>query len=215
MSSNLSSDKVTSRISPLPQLIFDYRRFFNYYKNNAKTCENPPIVKYYDEGELYDDEPTSNKYITIDGKNVYITVLPVNFAKGRHVEALLFITPTLVNGELWDVHYHFGIRKNDFTNKNRSLKKINAVYFHKTARYMKDKQHTNCYFFTNQDITNVENIDCLETKNSKISSGDKFPMTGADFAIIREIIQRPFVGERFGGKTRRRKPRRKQTRKRK
>jgi hypothetical protein len=59
-----------------------------------------------------------------------------------------------------------------------------------------------------------QNIKCLES-GSKISSSDKFPMTGPDFAIIQEIIRRPFVGERFGGKTRRRKTSRKQTRKRK
>jgi hypothetical protein len=103
----------------------------------------------------------------------------------------------------------------DFTKEKRDLYNINAVYFHKTSQQFIDKKQTRCYFFTNQDINNVENIECLETKNSKISSGDKFPMTGPDFAIIREIIRRPFVGERFGGKTRRRKTSRKQTRKRK
>ena len=195
-------------------VLFDYNQFFNYYKNNAKTCKNPPILKYY-KNRIPHSKQTSKKYITINGKNVYIIVLPADPSQGRLVDALLFITPTLVNGELWDVHYHFGIR-DDFTKEKRDLYNINAVYFHKTyySTY-KDKEHTNCYFFTNQDITNVENIECLETKNSKISSGDKFPLTGPDFAIIREIIRRPFVGERFGGKTRRRKPSRKQTRKRK
>jgi hypothetical protein len=193
-------------------LIFDYNRFFNYYKNNAKTCKNPPRLKYYKDRVVHSNT-TSKKYITIDGKNVYITVIPADPPQGRLVDALLFITPTLVNGELWDVHYHFGIM-DEFTKEKRDLYNINAVYFHKTSQQFTDKKQTRCYFFTNQDITNVENIECLETKNSKISSSDKFPITGADFAIIREIIQRPFVEKRFGGKTRRRKPRRKQTRKR-
>ena len=116
---------------------------------------------------------------------------------------------------MWDTHYNFAVSSNFFKPSRKIYDKINAIYFHKTTQTPTEKIHTNCYFFTNQDITNVENIECLESERSKISDSDRFPMTGADFAIIREIIQRPFIGERFGGKTRRRKPRRKQTRKRK
>jgi hypothetical protein len=206
----------TSKISNsvvISPLIFDYGVFLNYYKNNVKTSKNPPILKYTNKGGVF-SKPTSNKYIFIGGNKVYISILPANRSPDRIADALLFITPTQVNGELWDVHYHFGVR-DQFTNKNRGVKNINAIYFHKTSQHSTNIKHKNCYFFTNQDITDVENIECLESgTGSRISGNDKFPMTGPDFAIIREIIQRPFLGVRFGGKTRKHTRRRKHTRKR-
>jgi hypothetical protein len=196
-------------------IIFDFGTFYKYYtnKNNVRTSTTPLTLQYYD-NFVVKSKKKSGKFIVINGNNFYIDILPKNVASDRITDAVLFTTPTLINGALWDTHYHFGVRRN-FTKKSRNIhNKINAVYFHKTTQTPTRKLLSNCYFFTNQDITNVENIECLESgTGSRISGNDKFPMTGPDFAIIREIIQRPFLGVRFGGKTRKHMRRRKHTRK--
>jgi len=184
-------------------IIFNYDTFYKYYtnKNNVNRSTDPPTLKYNDDFTVK-SKKKSGKYIFIDGNRLYIDLLPKNLVANRVKDALIFTTPTLINGELWDTHYHFGVRSN-FTKPSRGIhSKINAIYFHKTTQTTTGKKLSNCYFLTDQDITHVENIECLES-SSRMSGNDKFPMTGPDFAIIREIIQRPFLGVRFGGKTRR------------
>ena len=176
--------------------------FYKYYtnKHNVNKSTTPLTLKYHDDFTVK-SKKKSGKYIVIDGNRLYIDILLKNLAANRIKDALIFTTPTLINGELWDTHYHFGVRSN-FTKSSRGIHgKINAIYFHKTTQTPTGKQLSNCYFFTDQDITHVENIECLES-GSRMSSNDKFPMTGSDFAIIQEIIKRPFVGVKFGGKTR-------------
>jgi hypothetical protein len=198
-------------------IIFDFDTFYKYYTNkrNVNISTEPLTLKYYDDFTIKKINKSGN-YIIINGNNLYIDILPKNQSKGRIKNALLFTTPTPINGELWDTHYHFGVRSN-FSKSSRGIRNINAVYFHKTTQTPTGKKLSNCYFLTNQDITNIENIECLESgSGSRISDNDKFPMSGLDFSIIREIIHRPFLGIRFGGKsiyTRRYKQRKTRTRK--
>jgi hypothetical protein len=199
-------------------IIFDFTAFYNYYTNNSNITVGAPFtMKYYHENTIQTANNSGN-YITIDGKKLYISILPPNPAKNRITHALLFSTPETINGVLWDTHYHFAVRSK-FSQPSRGIHNtINVVYFHKTTQTPTTKIPKNCYFLTNQDVTKIENIECLERKDGSLSSKDKFPITGPDFAIIREIIQRPFLGVQFGGKsfnTRKHRHIKKQTRKRK
>lgn len=196
--------------------IFDFTTFYNYYTNNSNITVGAPFTMKYHRKNTIQTAYNSGNYITIDGKKLYISILPPNPVENRITPALLFTTPTTINSVLWDTHYHFAVR-NEFSQRSRGIHNINVVYFHKTTQTSTNKISKNCYFLTNQDVTKIENIECLEKKDGTLSSNE-FPITGPDFAIIREIIQRPFLGVNFGGKslnTRKRRLRKKQTRKRK
>jgi hypothetical protein len=200
--------------------IFDFTTFYNYYTNNSNITVGAPFTMKYHCKNTIRTANNSGKYITIDGKKLYISILPPNPVENRITPALLFTIPTTINGVLWDTHYHFAVR-NEFLGPSPPKGKgkvMDVVYFHKTTQTSTGKTMTNCYFLTNQDITKIENIKCLQRQDGYLSNKDTFPITGPDFAIIREIIQRPFLGVQFGGKslnTRKRRLRKKQTRKRK
>ena len=175
-------------------IIFDYDVFFKYYTNPRNPWINvdpkPPRLRVY----KY-HRPTvitkSGLYIIINGQKIYIDVLPKDTSQNGITDRVLFTIPTLMDdGYYWDVHYQFGIR-DKFTKTDRDLYNGKVVYFHKSDKTSLRKNRDNCYYLTNQDITNIENIECLESNTGNM--GKKFPITETDFPIIKEIIQRPFL----------------------
>lgn len=94
----------------------------------------------------------------------------------------------------WDNHYHFlqGTANYIHSHHTRTVPNNYSIVFHKTIQNPGQKTHVNCYFRINQDIRNIEDINCLQSKNDKMKN--KFPIGSMDFELIREIIQRPFRG---------------------
>jgi len=186
-------------MSDIP-VLFDYDTFLDYYTNPANVMfdPNPPILNaYITVGHRIIKTTTvkSGNYIIAQGEKLFIDILKADPVRHKMKKPIIFTFPREVNGEWWDFHYHFGVR-DDFTNKNRVLTSKDAVYFHKTVQLDSGKKMTNCYFLTDQDIRTIENIDCLENKPPRtMVSPDKFPITDADFPIIKEIIQRPFLAQ--------------------
>jgi len=190
---------------------FDYNTFYNYYtnRNNIQIDSTPPLVYYYDRYKLKSKQKQGS-YINIRGKKFYIDILPM---KGKMIHnGLLFSIVKLINGKYWDDHFHFGI-ENNFSKPSRNMNRIDIIYFHKTTQDVTnhEKHQRNCYFVPDQDIRNIELIDCIETTSSKISSNDKFPISTEDFQIIKDIIQKPFLhhfpplSPKTGGKLSRKK----------
>jgi hypothetical protein len=183
--------------SPIP---FDYNIFYNYYKdtNNLKIDPTPRTSKYFENYKIkYDNK--NEKYIEIKGKRVYVKVKPNN-------KILFSILEESDEPNIyWDDHYHFGIvRDFGYTPRNSTIKQpkiiADAVYFHKTIQDPHNKTRKNCYFLLNQDIRNIQYYDCLESVDGKM--GIRFPIETEDYEFIKEIIQRPFIGKKLGGKKR-------------
>lgn len=175
-------------------MIFDYNIFFKYYTNPRNPWihvdPKPPRLRVYK-----DRRSTvitkSGLYTIINGQKLYIDVLPKDTSQNGITDRVLFTIPTLMNdGYYWDVHYQFGVR-DKFTKPDRNLYNDKVVYFHKSDKTSIGKNRDNCYYLTNQDITNIENIECLESNVGNMS--ERFPITNEDFPIIKEIIQRPFL----------------------
>lgn len=172
-------------------LIFDYNTFYNYYKDpsNINIDLNPPIFRYFKRHRIF--TAIKNNYIILkDGTRIYID----NSSTG----GILFTIydPSDLNN--WDNHFHFGIESN-FSCRNPACTDSSAIYFHKTIQSTNGKIPKNCYFRVNQNIENIEDIDCLETTSNKMRN--RFPIGSKDLEFIKEIIQRPFKPH-FGGKTR-------------
>lgn len=208
-------------------IIFNYNTFFDYYTNinNIQIDPNPPLVYYYDRYKLK-SKPKSGPYIIIRGKKLYIDIVSM---KDKMIDnGLLFSMIKTINGKNWDDHFHFGI-VSGFSKSSRNLYKTNIIYFHKTTQDVStcEKSRKSCYFVPNQDIRNIELIDCAETNDRKMDSYDKFPISTEDFQIIKDIIQKPFLqyftpshvspitGTKTnitGGKTRRKRSHKRKTR---
>jgi hypothetical protein len=92
---------------------FSYNTFYKYYTNtnNSKTETDKRIKEvYFYKNNKNNKKPeqsnTSTNYIIINDVKVYIT--PYENDKSKRI---LFTIPTEHNGQLYDYHYHFGIRK--------------------------------------------------------------------------------------------------------
>ena len=186
--------------------LFNYNTFIRYYSNRANVTQEPlprPTVQFFDgnTGIIY-DASLGNTSITVNGTKYYI--------KQKNNNTIRFSLPTTIPGYpgLWDVHYHFGIRKIKINHKSalskRQLrqKEQNVIYFHKTIQqpHLQNKKHNNCYFFPDQpihDVVLIPDIDCLETTTSKMTKN--FPVGSEDLAVITELIRRPFYGIQYGG----------------
>ena len=190
--------------------MFDYDTFYNYYTNanNVTRDPRPPRVKFYDDNNpQYMENSAGSTYITINGTRYYITIM--RRKKDMLKNGILFVLPTAIPGHsgLWGFHYHFGMKQIDKTS-NKSIappgnKKLNVVYFHKTTQIpqITNKKQDNCYFLTNQSIDDIAAIDCLETKDSKMTRSTLI----ADLPVIQELIRRPFYGVQYGGGKRRKR----------
>lgn len=170
-------------------VIFDYEKFYNFYTKHRLPWEKtPPEVKFYHD----DTEHTKTKqgrYCIIHAQKMYIETIP---QKGDMLgKGLLFSILRDENGTLWDDHYHFGIKD------GRAYGIPSVIYFHKTTQNTVEQTNdaSHCWFPSDQDIRNVDLIDCINVTNRKgvtMSSNDMFPITTDDFKLIETIIQLPF-----------------------
>ena len=175
---------------------FDYDTFYNYYttQSNLETDPSPPQISYYSQtsSKIPIQKKSSNKFIKINNKEIYITHHGQKNKKG-----LLFTIPPEENSsEMWDDHFHFGIDddiriKNPITKKKE---KITGIYFHKTVQHPEKgggKELISCYFLPNlqinRDMKNFEEMECLQRKNKMNQL-----YTERDFLYLNEIISRPF-----------------------
>lgn len=185
---------------------FDYTTFFNYYTDARNVTHDVSLqIQFYHNG--FNTGNTGNTTITIHGQKYYIKTKPRS-GDMLH-DSIMFTLPTTIPGYsgLWDFHYHFGMKKINSNNVSmKSKKKINVVYFHKTIQkpQISSKKQENCYFLPNQPIdttTKIEAIDCLESKDSKMTRSTLI----ADLPVIQELIRRPFYGVQYGGDKRRKR----------
>lgn len=169
--------------------------------DNLNTESNNTIIWYYPKtysGPINKKMP--DQYITIDSNRIYVT----NYTDISGKKHLIFTIPELIDGKLWDNHYHFGERNIEKTiktlhGKNKKIY-IDVIFFHKTIQnpLLNRKELKNCYYNFNEKIRNVEDIICLQNSTIKKMS-DYFSIYGEDLKIIKEIISRPFLGIKIGG----------------
>lgn len=176
--------------------IFNYNQFYDYYTNstNLLVDKAPPVTLFYKpfSTTIHKCE-TLKEYIIVDNKKFYVT-----YDNGK----LLFTFPVFIDNNYWDFHYHFGVNAKNFRDK-KTKKIIPVVFFHKTIQVPKEntKYSDNCYFYDNSKITKIEDVLCVQTASSKMST--LFPIEGGDFKYIEDIIRRPFsVRTPTGGSTR-------------
>lgn len=179
---------------------FDIDQFYNYYSNTSNLQFDPsqPIYKYNHMGKTKFTQKTGY-YIVINNRKIYVE--PVNHS----IREILFTIHDPTDPDNWDNHFHFGIR-NGIENKPKNIfKTTNIIFFHKTEQISKNKKPINCYFRMNENIMDIENIDCLETTNRKMK--DKFKIGSEDLKIIKKIIKMPFgiPGGKKRNKTKRNK----------
>lgn len=109
----------------MSKFLFDYSIFYKYYTNNVNYFidKNPNRVWYYYNGPSLTQLPHSsilpNSYIEIKKKRVYITTTSSG--------GIFFTIPELINGKLWDFHYHFVL--SDIRKSGNYL-----IAFHKTIQ---------------------------------------------------------------------------------
>lgn len=93
-------------------LDFSYNKFYIYYTKIEKyeIDKHTRNLIYFYKNNKHNREPyesnTSFNYILINDVKVYVT--PYKNDKNKKI---LFTIPTEHNGQLYDYHYHFGIRK--------------------------------------------------------------------------------------------------------
>lgn len=109
--------------------IFNYSNFYKYYTNpdNVVTNKNDCVVLLFfnkSDKKVSDEKKTGEKcnYIIIDGIKIYITKTDKGHSyidkngetMSENTNGLLFSIPTLISDKLFDFHYHFGIRHDDY-----------------------------------------------------------------------------------------------------
>jgi hypothetical protein len=169
---------------------FDYKVFFEYWSNFARTCNAKQPCYFYPRTPYRNQQPKL-KYLNtipleIEGIQVYVQVLR---------DELLFTTPIEIEGRLWDFHYHVSVTKRFLLRKEN--RHIDAVYFHRTIQkpQVEGKEHINCYFENLTPLNDVENIVCKErTTHATLSS--VFPN---EMAVIKAIITAPSYNNTSGG----------------
>jgi len=202
---------------------FDYNEFLRYYKepqnytvditqNITKNYYSKPrfnnkkSTKKNKKGYRLNTRPLSQNFIRVNGKKIYITFI------GSNDSEILFTTPIQdASGVWWDDHFHFGLNSS-FKSKRitQNNRKLNAIFFHKTIQDPSNNESIakHCHFEDNIDLKqiDVEDFKCHDDRKHIMSNA--FPADSEDFAILKEIIQRPFLHPNIpggiGGKRRRR-----------
>ena len=106
--------------------IFDYDTFYDYYTDSANLYvdDSPrPTVYFFNRGDIAKPAKSntiSKNYVIINGVKIYI-------AEVKQTKALLFTIPTNIDGNLFDFHYHFGIR---YINPETDPTVIDMTYFY-------------------------------------------------------------------------------------
>jgi hypothetical protein len=119
--------------------LFNYAKFYNYYTDlsnpNIYTDDKElPKIHYFSSAEetnptIYEVSTVSNRYITINGVNIYVTkydkpdknnsiinnktklLYKPRPTPVKNPKELVFTIPTKIGEKYYDFHYHFGIRK--------------------------------------------------------------------------------------------------------
>lgn len=163
---------------------FNIDQFYNYYANvsNLQFDSSKPKYTYFDNNiRKLIKKRKSGYYILINNKKVYVESLNPSIRQ---------ITFTVENPQNLDNHFHFGIR-HGINNNKYNLVNADVVYFHKTDQISSSsKKSTNCYFKLDVDVTDIENINCVESQTAKMTT--RFPIGSEDFKILKRIIQIPF-----------------------
>lgn len=187
-------------------LDFSYNKFYIYYtkieKYEIDKHTRNPI--YFYKNNKHNREPyesnTSFNYILINDVKVYVT--PYKNDKNKKI---LFTIPTEHNGQLYDYHYHFGIRKLNTHEENTEVDDFHEmnVFFHKTIQIPDGssnlvlpegkKLHIECYFQDNIKIKKIKDILCMN--ESGILMENQF--TDEELSFIDEIIRRPFNENKY------------------
>lgn len=175
------------------KVVFDYNTFFNYWVAFTDNCKSSTSCYFYLHGMRSQQKP-QKKYLPATHTNISGVRV---FVQSIGNKQLIFTIPVLLDGKLWDFHYHTGLN-DDFVDKI-TKKKQPAVFFHKTLQHPKGynpldkesegKEHKNCYFYDGDTITSVERIVCRNMSQGKTLK-DVFPN---ELHIIQEIITRPFL----------------------
>jgi len=154
--------------------LFNYATFYNYYTNpnNVITDKNDCVkLLFFNKTKKVSDEKIRDEkcnYIIIDGVKIYIS----EPGKGNNYKdkngqiisektyGLLFSIPILIDDKLFDFHYHFGIRhenyktqisESQYINANSILKKPRKT--NRTIKSIKSLSMSNNY-----NLTEVEPI---------------------------------------------------------
>lgn len=172
---------------------FDYNDFIDYYDNSANyfVDPNPPVYKYYHKGTH--NSIKSGNYIISHNTKLFIDI----FNNNNGYDEIYFTIYDPNDPHMLDNHYHFGIKENFVHKINTNNISTNVVFFHKTTQVIDslgnliNKKHANCYFHTNQIITDISDIKCLESSRFKMS----YMLTdrSIESLIIEDIIKRPFI----------------------
>ena len=147
---------------------FSYNKFYEYYTDrntkNYYTEPNRRSVKiYFYKNNKHNREPveskTSTNFIIINDVKVYVT--PYENDKNKE---LLFTIPTEYNGQLYDYHYHFGIRE---LNNKEIQSEIDEFYIINSSRSNSSNSNSSNSRKTIQPIKTKKTI---KNKKSKIST---------------------------------------------
>jgi hypothetical protein len=154
----------------MPNYIFNYATFYNYYTNpnNVITDKNDCVKLLFfnkSDKKVSKENNTDEKcnYIIIDGVKIYISETgKSNNYKDKNGQiisektyGLLFSIPTLIGKKLFDFHYHFGIRhdnyekqisESQYINANAILKKPRKT--NRTRKSIKSRSMSNNYNLT-------------------------------------------------------------------
>jgi hypothetical protein len=121
--------------------IFNYATFYNYYTNpnNVVTDKNDCVkLLFFNKShkKVSDEKNTDEKcnYIIINGIKIYVSETSKSHSyidkNGETISektyGLLFSIPTLIGKKLFDFHYHFGIRHDNYEKQISESQYINA-----------------------------------------------------------------------------------------
>jgi hypothetical protein len=122
--------------------IFNYETFYNYYTNpnNVVTDKNDCVkLLFFNKShkKVSDEKNTDEKcnYIIINGVKIYISETGKSHSyidkNGETISektyGLLFSIPTLIGKKLFDFHYHFGIRHDNYEKQISELQYKNKI----------------------------------------------------------------------------------------
>ena len=149
--------------------LFNYATFYNYYTNpdNIITDKNNCVkLLFFNKSKKVSDAKIRDEkcnYIIIDGVKIYISETGKSHSyKDKNEQiisektyGLLFSIPTLIGKKLFDFHYHFGIRHENYKTQISESQYIHANSIlknprktNKTIKSIKSQSMSNNYNLT-------------------------------------------------------------------
>jgi hypothetical protein len=174
--------------------VFDYLTFLDYYAND-KNLQTDAIGV----GPLYyfvnkKDTPAKNvnilnKYIIINGVKIYVKI-HYNKRHPERIPAVLFTIPTIINNELYDIHYHFGVNSE---NDKFILGKVSEVIIENNNQSGKRTKRTKSkYKFS------LKNAKKLNILNDSSSISDIETIKPIEEIYFHKTIQVPSINNMIG-----------------